>query len=229
MGEIKRDVTSVPEQAHDMDSCAHNTPQEVLLLRYSDFKGVPTIEEHQRVIAAKGSCWWAKIGKMPTKSYLQGFIENRPFKAFLYTAGILHECLVEDVSYEFPADCFPDYYLRDINQPSGDAVAGVFFRLSKIVEADLSVLDDYVVKKGGKPIRHDLKKSISSYYTLQRKEYWVEPEKKTRVKQVPPRKKVRDDPNACKYRINNKCSNSRCVNYLYECDRPSFCIRRKPN
>lgn len=217
-----------PEQGSNQASLSQSPMSEVLLLRYSDFNGVATILEHQKVIDECGSCWWAKIGKKPSPSYLQPFIENCPFKAFLYTAGVLHKCTVEEVSFIFPPDRFPSYYLRDINQPSGDAFAGVFFRLSEITSVDLSALDDYVVKTSGKTISHDLKKSISSYYTLQLKELWIKPEKKVRPKpaKLPPQKVT--DPNACKYRIDGKCSNRRCVNYLYECDRPSFCIKRKP-
>ena len=54
-------------------------PSKILLLRYSDFKGVNTINAHKEVVDAVGSCWWAKLGKQPSANYLSSFIKQEEF------------------------------------------------------------------------------------------------------------------------------------------------------
>lgn len=90
------------------------TKDKILLLRYSDFHGVNTIEEHIKVVKKKGACWWAKLGKTPSPKYISKYLENKSRIAFLYTAGSLHKCHVLDISDKRPEDSYPAYYDRDI-------------------------------------------------------------------------------------------------------------------
>lgn len=200
----------------------------ILLLRYSDFNGIDTIKEHIEVIKQTGSCWWAKIGKTPSSSYIDKYMAVEPHIAFLYTAGSLHRCLINEVSDKRPTNNYPGYYDRDIFMKL-EKTSSLFFRLSDIEQVELSVLDNYVVESSGKPAQHDLKKTISSYFLLQNKDEWIQPEKKSRpVKQtVQTPKQVSINTNYCVYQKDGVCGNKRCINYLYECERPSMCAKQK--
>ena len=134
----------------------------ILLLRYSDFNGIDTIKEHIEVIKQTGSCWWAKIGKTPSSSYIDKYMAVEPHIAFLYTAGSLHRCLINEVSDKRPTNNYPCYYDRDIFMKL-ERTPSLFFRLSDIEQVELSVLDNYVVESLEN--RHStIEKTISSYF-----------------------------------------------------------------
>ena len=195
----------------------------ILLLRYSDFNGVNTIDAHKKVIEQCGSCWWAKIGKQPQVSYLSDYLNQETKIILLYTAGSLHKCILDDVRRSRPNDKYPDYYNKDIfgkdNEPT------VFFKLLSIERMELECLEDYVVSSSGKKVLEDLKKTISSYMFIQHKDLPLPPKPKPRekkIKQVPVFDKF-----SCVYKKDGICSNSRCVNYKYQCERPQYCTRQK--
>jgi len=200
----------------------------VLLLRYSDFQGYDTIKEHEAIIAASGYCWFGKFGKIISAKYLTKFMMGRaPYIVFLYTAGVLHKCQMDAVTYERPSTGYPEYYDSFLFKKE-DFTPHVFLRLISIEPISLDALEQYVVVSSGKPILYDLKKTISSFIIIQDKDNWAPPVKKERAKkektlaQTNPR-----DPNSCIYQKNNMCTNRRCVSYSYECDRPSSCIKQK--
>ena len=129
------------------------------------------------MIEQDGSCWWAKISKTPSSSYIAKYMAVEPHLGFLYTAGSLYKCTIEEVSNNRPTEKYPNYYDRDIFTKLEKAPS-LFFKMTSIEQVDLSVLDNYVVESSGKPAQHDLKKTISSYFLLQHKDDWSEPVKK---------------------------------------------------
>lgn len=197
----------------------------VLLLRYSDFHGIDTIAAHMEIIQQYGRCWWAKIGKQPSPTYLQGFFEQEEKIALLYTSGVLYKCRIGSVLRSRPENHYPPYYDRDIfgkdNEPQ------VFFELLSIEEIELNYLDDYVVCSSGKEVLYDLKKTISSYMFIQHNSIPLppKPERKPRQQKL---KKAVIDKNSCVYKKDGMCGNRTCVNYRYECERPQYCLKQKP-
>ena len=199
----------------------------ILLLRYSDFHGVDTINEHAAVAIRDGFCWWAKLGKTPSPQYIEKFMACETHNALLYTAGALHRCSVLEISSERPTQNYPDYYDRDIFSLR-DSLPNLFFKITNVEPVELSLLEDYVVMSSGKPALHDLKKTISSYFVIQHKDYWVEPVKKERKSSATKKESKSSTSNSsCIYRKDGVCDNRRCINYQYECERPSQCIKQK--
>lgn len=206
-----------------------NTNTKILLLRYSDSRGVDTITEHKKIIDEYGSCWWAKIGKQPSPEYIKEILANEDRPVLLYTHRFLYKGQLGRIIRERPTDRYPAYYETQIfgteNEPS------VYFELLSIEPENMEFLDDYIICSSGKPAQHDIKKSISSYMYLQHKSIPI-PEKplkwqtQTTEKKTP--KKYQVDKSSCAYKKNGICSNKFCVNYKYECDRPQYCMRQKP-
>ena len=132
----------------------------VLLLRYSDFHGIDTIAAHMEIIQQYGRCWWAKIGKQPSPTYLQGFFEQEEKIALLYTSGVLYKCRIGSVLRSRPENHYPPYYDRDIfgkdNEPQ------VFFELLSIEEIELNYLDDYAYPKS--PFRTQKNRVLSMQF-----------------------------------------------------------------
>lgn len=202
------------------------TQQKILLLRYSDFKGFHTIDEHKKVINKSGSCWYGKFGKVISKRYLDDFTkDNLPATLFLFTAGSLHRCKMTEYTYDRPTENYPTYYDTFLFTQK-DFIPHVFFKLTSIEKEELNILENFVVVSSGKPILYDLKKSISSFIVIQDKETWVPVSKPRKTKQ-----KKKNNKNkvvhSCIYRLNGMCTNRRSVNYQYECENPNYCLRQK--
>jgi len=195
----------------------------ILLLRYSDFHGVHTIAEHQKVINQRGHCWWAKIGKQPSEKYLDEFLSQDERTVFLYTADHLHKCSLGTVIRERPANDYPDYYKRDIFGSEEEPT--VYFELCSIEEIDLSCLDNYLICSSGKEVLYDLKKTISSYMFIQDRNIPLPP--KPAPRSTKPKKVVLDQ-SSCVYKKDGVCTNRSCVNYSYECLRPRYCLKQRP-
>ena len=194
----------------------------ILLLRYSDFNGVNTIDAHQEVLKSYGSCWWAKIGKQPSKNYLLNFLNQDEKNVLLYTPGIIHICKIGGIIHRRPTENYPSYYEHDIFNT--EIEPQTYFQLLSMESIDISFLDNYVVRTSGKPVVHDLKKTISSYMLLQNKDAAL-PEKRVRVKKE---KKNIYDTNHCRSKKNGICKNAYCVNYLLECNCESSCRKFAP-
>lgn len=43
----------------------------LLLIRYSDLKGIDCMKEHIEVLNEKGYVWFGKIGSVPTKRFIK--------------------------------------------------------------------------------------------------------------------------------------------------------------
>lgn len=194
----------------------------VLLLRYSDFHGVNTIQEHINTLEKNGFCWWAKLGKQPSEKYLKDFCNQEEPTILLYTPTVLHICDFGGVITERPQTGYPNYYLTDIfgkeNEPH------IYFKLNSIKKIDVNFLADYIVTSSEKEALYDLKKTISSYMFLQHKDA---PRKPKRQKQEKKKEKIVLDKHSCTYRKAGMCDNKRCINYQYECLHPEICIKQK--
>ena len=197
----------------------------ILLLRYSDFNGVDTVKEHKKVLASKGHCWWAKIGKQPRSKYLNSFLEKAHKIALLYTSGELYQCTLGKVINNRPTKDYPEYYNTDIF--GTDLEPTTYFELLSIEKLEVAFLDDYVVCASGDKVRYALKKSISSYMFIQHKDLPLPP------KPVPRGRRniiqnVVIDKTSCKFKKEGKCNNKYCVDYEFECSNPQYCFKRRP-
>ena len=197
----------------------------ILLLRYSNYHGIDTIAEHQKVIDQKGYCWFGKIGKIPSQKYISLYQKEEGNIAYLYTYGILHECRITEISFERPDDGTPSYYEHEL-YINKDLTPQIFFKLEYIKEVDIDILDNYLVSSSGKDIKYDLKKSISSYYLIRDKKAGFTPKARRKVSTTIHKIEV---PKDCIFRNkeNNTCMNSKCINYTYDCIGAQRCIKQK--
>lgn len=200
-----------------------NKYEKILLLRYSDFHGVDTIQEHANVIKEEGRCWWVKIGKQPSKKYISEIRKQSTPHCLLYTPGVLHLCRLGKILEERPLNNYPMYYKDDIfgkeNEPH------IYFELLSIEKLDMLFLEDYIVSSSEKEVLYDLKKTISSYMFIQHKDAPRKP--KPIKKEQALKRKVVIDKHGCIYKTDGTCTNRRCVNYQYECVHPDICIKQK--
>lgn len=199
----------------------------ILLLRYSNYHGIDTIDEHKKVIDKNGYCWFGKIGKIPSQKYISTFQKEEDNIAYLYTYGILHECRISEISFERPIDGTPSYYEHELYIKE-DLTPQIFFKLDYIKEADVDILDNYLVVSSGKDIKYDLKKSISSFYLIRDKKAGFTPRKKrqTNTTTFSPPKKAKI-PKDCVFNDNNTCLNPKCINYNYDCIGAQRCVKQK--
>jgi len=197
----------------------------ILLLRYSDFNGVDTIAEHKNVLASKGHCWWAKLGKQPGKKYLKPFLEKAYKTVLLYTSGKLYKCALGKVINGKPEKDYPEYYNSDIfgtiSEPS------IFFELLSIEKLEVSFLNDYIVTASGDKVLYALKKSISSYMYIQHKDTPLPPKPTPGNRKNSMQNGIIDN-TSCQFKKNGKCNNKYCVDYEYECNNPRYCFKRRP-
>ena len=140
----------------------------ILLLRYSDARGVDTVKEHIEVIDSDGYCWWAKIGKQPGIRHLETIMEQNEKISFLYSKRRLYKAKIISISKERPKQNYPAYYEKQIFNT--DIEPSLYFAFDSIEKEPLSILDDYVVCSSGRKVLEDLDKSIGSYMLIQHKD-----------------------------------------------------------
>lgn len=145
-----------------------NNDTKILLLRYSDARGIDTVKEHIEVINSDGYCWWAKIGKQPGLSHLQAIMEQNEKIAFLYSKRRLYKAKLISISMERPKQNFPAYYEKQIFNTNVEP--SLYFAFDSIEKVPLSILEDYVVCSSGRKVMEGLEKSIGSYMLIQHKD-----------------------------------------------------------
>lgn len=196
--------------------------QRFILLRYSNNFVPDTIEQHKSVITELGYCWFGKMGIVPSGRIQKAILDEDEPKIILYTRGIAHECRLLAITEKTPMIGCPAYYETEGVYPS------VFFKLASIELVDISELERYHIISTGRRLSEAIWQSMSSFFFAE----WPSGEKSAPEKQVTShcsKKEKREisSKRDCVYRKNGKCTCRSCINYQYECDRPSMCLKQK--
>ena len=196
--------------------------QQFILLRYSNTIVPNTIEQHKAIIDELGYCWFGKIGVVPSAKIRKAILDEEEPCILLYTRGIVHECRLLDISEKKPAYGCPAYYETEGIIPS------VYFKLLSIDPVAIKELERYRVISTGSPLLDAVGRSMTSYFFAE----WTDGTARTNVEkkiEKAAKKEKREllPPNDCVYRKEGKCTLKSCINYKYECDRPSRCLSQK--
>lgn len=200
----------------------------ILVLRYGNNIVPDCIEKHHEVINEYGYCWFGKIGTSPSSKIINALLEEDEPEIILYKKGKAHLCSLMEVSDKEPIDGYPEYYKEYLYDQM--IFPKIYFKLSSIKEIELNELDKCIVCSSRARLIDTLNRSMSSFI------FAMVPDSDSKAvgtitvskegKYIKSNRELLDK-NDCVYRKDGKCSNRRCINYQYECDRPSTCIKQK--
>ena len=189
------------------------------------------IKQHTEVIDKLGYCWFGKIGVALSIKAIHSKLNEERMYVILYCQGKAHLCDLLEVSEDRPETGYPTYY--DSFLFGRGIHPQMFFKLGSIMPMSSEELAECTILSSGKPMVETVSRSMASFfyaeYPEDRRE--IDPLETKAVKK--PKKAVRKkaavvDKNSCVYRKDGLCTNRRCVNYQYDCDRPSSCVKQKP-
>lgn len=193
----------------------------ILVLRYGANIIEDCIEEHISVIENKGFCWFAKLGRCPAKKTLDSIKLNETDNIILYSRQGCFSCSCSEICIKRPDENMPEYYQELIFDKG--LTPSVYFKLDEIKAISTADLEGLVLVKSGNGILDTLYKSMNSFFLVENETLKKEDNKK--LTKTAKGVKMVDD--SCVYLKNGICNCKSFVNYQYECERPSNCVRQK--
>ncbi len=199
--------------------------QRFLVVRFGTNIIANCIEEHQEVIRKNGYCWFGKIGVVPSKKALDDVLSRDNPIVMLYTRNHAYECSLSEVITEKPEEGYPDYYETELFEQGRYPKS--YYKLTSIKEIPIGELSKYVVVSSKNELMNTLNKSMSSYFYAEYPNKEAVRNELSQVKPTVSQKKELLPVNDCKYQKEGRCTLKGFVNYQYECERPSTCMRQK--
>ena len=197
--------------------------QKLLVLRYGKQIIQNCIELHQEKAEELGYCWFGKLGTVPSKKSIEAILEAEKPSIVLYSRGAAYLCEISEVAYEKPKEGYPDYYEEELFQKF--TYPTVYFKLVSIESLDINALEKFRVVSSGNSAINTLLHSMSSFLFIEYGKAGTLNVKLKDEKKIKEREQLPE--NDCVYRKDGRCSLKSFVNYQYECDRPSNCLRQK--
>ena len=139
--------------------------KELVCLRYADFKGIDTIEEHNELIEKQGYAWFGKAGSKPKVDRLDIMLENKPAFIILKSKVGYFICEFEEYSLDRPNDGdYPEYYKDHV---LSDMHISMWFKILKIKKVlDTMKMEKIVVSSSKRTVPDVIRHSMSSsFYT----------------------------------------------------------------
>ena len=141
----------------------------------------------------------------------------------LYSKGSAFSAELLDVSDEKPTEAYPEYYEEYLYQQM--LYPSAYFKITNIRRMEVGELAKYRILSSGNDLLSTLYGSMNSFFVCCYGN--VESKPSVKKKDTATDKVTSKNPFECKYKKDGICSNSRCINYKYECERPSTCLKRK--
>ena len=205
-----------------------------LILRYSN--GIyDCIKKHKEVLNKIGYCWFGKIGVVPSESALNAKLNADKPLVVLYCQGDVHIANLLTVSSEKPLEGYPDYYNDFLYRRN--IYPKMYFKLGSLEELSKDTFAKCVSLSSGRPLNESIARSMASFfygeYPLENTSVPSLPVKSGKKREIRQKEhSMRDnskvDKYSCVYEDEGLCTNRRCINYGYECERPSSCMKQKP-
>ena len=205
-----------------------------LVLRYST--GIyDCISNHKSVLDELGYCWFGKIGVVPSERALKEKLNRDKPLVALYCQGDAYISQLLEVSDEKPVEGYPAYYQKFMFDRN--IYPKMYFKLGSLEEFPKEIFARCISLSSKRPLAETVARSMASFFYG---EYPTEelsssltvsiPEKKIEPKKAAQRQKKNTivDKYSCVYQEDGLCTYKRCINYGYECERPSSCIKQKP-
>ena len=153
------------------------------------------------------------MGRIPSDKIINAVFKESAPTLVLYQKEASYLCRIEKIVTEIPQDGYPEYYKMLSKKPTS------YIKILSMKECSEDILKTSVVVSTGNYVLDTLYHSslsflLAEYRCLQKnsKEY-----DETELLK----------PNDCRYRKSGRCSYRSCINYEYECDRPSACAKQK--
>lgn len=198
--------------------------QKFIVIRFGANIIEDAIQKHIEVLNDKGYCWFGKIGVVPSEKSINYILNDENPMIILYSRNGVYKCAVSEKTRELPNDGYPNYYEGELFNTA--RAPKICFKLSSIESIDSKILQECIVVSSRNNLQTTLNKSMSSFFFAEFPEKGVF-QSNTAVQKTKEEKTKIVDNNSCKYKKNGKCSKKSCVNYLYECERPSMCTKQK--
>lgn len=198
--------------------------QKCFIIRYGKQIVPDCIRRHREKIDEIGYCWFGKLGSAPVKNKIEAVLESENPTIILYARNDSFICRIEDVAYEKPADGYPEYY--DTELYAKYSFPTIYFKITQIEPLDMDALKNFIVVSSKSDAVSTLNRSMSSFLFVS---YGSDNQISKEVNKKPKEYKVKKilSVNECYYRKNGICLLRGFVNYQYECEHPSRCIRQK--
>ncbi len=199
--------------------------QKLLILRYGKQIVENCIELHQGVIEETGYCWFGKLGIVPSKTSIDAVLDEEKPAIILYARGSAFLCEISEVIYEKPDVGYPSYYKTELFDKL--SYPTIYFKLVSIEPLNIDELEKFTVISSGNNVINTLLHSMSSFLFISYGKTDVIKEETNEKKKITAPKKEKLAENDCVYKKDGKCSLKSFVNYQYECERPSTCMKQK--
>ena len=184
------------------------------------------IDEHSKVIAKNGWCWFGKIGNAPSTKVISDVMGQDDPHMILYTKHHAYECNVCEVTNAKPGDGYPDYYENELFAKG--IFPSAYFKLTQITEISMKELKNYFIVRSKNSVLAALNRSAASYFYAEYpdRDNLIDKE----IKEVNIRESIHSNKlsvNDCVHKADGICQLKSCVNYGYSCERPNMCIKLK--
>lgn len=199
--------------------------QKLLVLRYGKQIVQNCIELHQEIIEEKGYCWFGKLGTVPSKKSIDAVLEEEKSSIILYARGSAFLCEINEVTYDKPDEGYPDYYKNELFDKF--TFPTIYFKLASMESLNVNELEKFTVISSGNSAINTLLHSMSSFLFISYGKTDVTKADPIEKKKTMTRKKEKLPENDCVYKKDGKCSLKSFVNYQYECERPSTCMKQE--
>lgn len=193
--------------------------QNILVLRYSPSIREDIIEQHQSIISEYGYCWYGKLGGITRELIIRAITDAKNPMVMLYSRGKAFLCDFIEMTTEKPSSGYPKYYDDDLIYPS------CYFKLTSIEPVDLSILDHLYVRSSERKLSEVFSKQCMSSSLFVAYDEIVALSQNVRKQLNRSNKLLGKD--ECRYRNQGICTLSSCINYRFECERPSACTKQK--
>ena len=201
--------------------------QKLLIIRYGVDIEKDCISLHQQIITSKGYCWFGKIGIAPLSGRYTPVLQERNPAIVLYNKQGTYLCSFLDICFSKPVDGFPDYYRNAFFEKN--SFPKCYFKLGSITELTKERLSDFYVVSSGNDALTTLNKCMTSFLYVSYNKLSDTELEKIQSKKGNMQKEVVTSlsVNDCIYRNDGTCTLKTCINYQYECDRPSMCAKQR--
>lgn len=182
----------------------------IYVIRYSEKPYKNCMYEHKQVEKEVGYCWFAKWGKKVSENTLKEILTDKALILLYYKNKSFLADLIE-YSFTPPMSGYPDYYDEVVFQDY-ERIA-VYLKLKKIREVDSDIIEKLITNSTGRVVDEIFHhSSCSNVYSTYYEDITSELQ----------------DGDACIYIRKKRCSNKKCVNYDYFCEKPMQCTKYMP-
>jgi len=199
--------------------------QKILILRYGTNIVSNCIQLHEDVIRQYGYCWFAKLGRAPSKKVISDVFKDGKGIVILYSKGAAFVCHFIDITEKRPIEAYPMYYDEYIY--GSGYIPSIYIKLKSIRKLAPTELERLIVSSSRNRLTDTLSRSMNSFFVAETEDYIKSVKSKPKPNKKNNLKSNKLNVKDCKYRNNGICKCKSCISYDYECIHPDMCLKQK--